>query len=304
VSVDVAAWRARLAPLGVWCTLDRLPAPDAAAVAQEAEAHGYSALWLPETTARDPFASIAFLGARTERLVLATGIANIHHRHPGPMVQATATLSEQTGDRFVLAMGVSHAPLVEGIRGLDYGKPLATMRRYLEAMDASPYHGAPPPAPAPRLLGALGPKMLELAAERGDGAHPYWTTPEHTAQARAILGPDKLLCVEQKVVLSTDREVVRRTAEKALGTYRSLPNYRNTWLRLGFTDDEIDGLADRFLDSVVASGDVDAVTEHVRQHLDAGADHVCIQPMTPDRPLTVDAEALAALAPVAHPIER
>lgn len=296
MSVDVAAWRARLAPLGVWCTLDRLPAPDAAAVAQEAEAHGYSALWLPETTARDPFASIAFLGARTERLVLATGIANIHHRHPGPMVQATATLSEQTGDRFVLAMGVSHAPLVEGIRGLDYGKPLATMRRYLEAMDASPYHGAPPPAPAPRLLGALGPKMLELAAERGDGAHPYWTTPEHTAQARAILGPDKLLCVEQKVVLTEDAEEGRATAAAALGLYADLPNYRNNWKRLGFGEDEIESRAPRLLDALVAWGPPERIRDRIREHHDAGADHVCIQPLTIGDAFRIDRGALERLA--------
>lgn len=295
------AWRARLGERGIWCTTDRLPAADAAALATTIEAHGYGALWLPETVGRDPFAHIAHLAGTATSLTFATGIANIHHRHPGAMTQAAATLAEQTGGRFVLALGVSHAPFVEGIRGIDYGRPLATMRRYLEAMAASPYAGVEPERPAPRLLGALGPKMLELAAEAADGAHPYWTTPEHTVQARRIMGPDALLCVEQKVVLSDDRDAVRATATKALAPYRGLPNYRNNWLRLGFTDDEIDGVADRFLDGVVASGSAEAIADRIRQHLDAGADHVCIQPMTPHRPLRVDADALAALAPTPSP---
>jgi probable F420-dependent oxidoreductase len=173
------------------------------------------------------------------------------------------------------------------------------MRSYLDAMDASPYMSPPPPTPVPRLLGALGPKMLSLAGERTDGAHPYWTTPEHTAEARGILGAGKLLCVEQKVVLTTDAETARATAVQALGLYADLPNYRNNWLRLGFTDNEIDSRAARFVDALVAWGSADAVVAHVQRHLDAGADHVCIQPMTVGQPFQPDEEALASLAAAA-----
>lgn len=286
-----------LGRFGVWCATDGMPAPAAAALAARLEELGYGTLWLPETMGRDPFAHIAHLADRTERLVLATGIANIHHRHPGAMLQAANTLAEQSGGRFVLGLGVSHKPLVEGLRQLDYGRPVATMRSYLEAMDASPYMAPAPPAPAPRLIGALGPRMLALAAERTDGAHPYWTTPEHTAEARGILGPGKLLCVEQKVVLTTDAGAARTTAVQALGLYADLPNYRNNWLRLGFTGDEIDARADRLVDALVAWGDPGAVAAHLQRHLDAGADHVCVQALTPGQAFVPDQQALADLAP-------
>jgi probable F420-dependent oxidoreductase len=282
---------------GVWYFTDAMSAGEAAGFAQRVESLGYSALWMPDTIGRDPFAHIAWLGSQTSTLVFATGIASIFHRHPGPMAQVTNTLAEQTGGRFVLGLGVSHAPMVEGLRKLDYSKPLTTMREYLAAMDASPYRGPKPPAPAPRLLAALGPKMLELSRDAADGAHPYWTTPEHTAQAREILGAGKLLCVEQKVVVTTDADAARTAGRTAIGVYADLPNYRNNWLRLGFTDDEIDRRADRFVDSVVAWGDPDTVRTRIQAHLDAGADHVCIQPLSVEGPLTLDWHALEALAP-------
>jgi probable F420-dependent oxidoreductase len=213
------------------------------------------------------------------------------------MRQVTATLNEQTGGRFVLGLGVSHEPMVAGLRQLDYSRPLSQMRDYLAAMDASPYRGVEAPVPAPRLLAALGPKMLELARDAADGAHPYWTTPEHTAEARRILGPDRLLCVEQKVVVSSDAGAARGAASTALGIYASLPNYRNNWRRLGFTDDEIDQRAPRFVDAVVAWGTVDQVQARIQAHLDAGATHVCIQPLSTEGPATLDWHALEALAP-------
>lgn len=283
--------------LGVWAPTDGLSSADAAGLAQRIESLGYSALWLPEAFGRDPFTHIAHLADRTDRLIFATGIANIHHRHPGVMMQAATTLAEQTGGRFVLGLGVSHKPLVEGLRQVDYGKPVEAMRTYLDAMDASPYGAPSPTQPYKRVIGALGPKMLALSGERADGAHPYWTTPEHTAEAREILGPDKLLCVEQKVVVTEDAAVARSTAVQALGVYQGLPNYRNNWLRLGFSDEEIDGGAERFLDALVAWGDAGKVAAHLQRHLDAGATHVCIQAMLPGQAFSVDEEALAALAP-------
>lgn len=290
-------WRGRIGRLGVWASTDGMTVADAAAFAISLEAMGYGALWVPDTIGRDPFAHIAHLADQAPSLVFATGIASIHHRHPGAMLQAANTLAEQTGDRFLLGLGVSHQPMVAGVRGLTYDRPLTTMRTYLESMTAAPYLAKPPAEPAPRLIAALGPKMLELAASHADGAHPYWTTPEHTAGARAILGPDKLLCVEQKVVLSTDAEVARATAGGALGVYVGLPNYRNSWLRLGFTEEEITASDPRFIDAVVAWGSADAVRDRIQQHLDAGADHVCIQALTPGHPFRADEAALRELAP-------
>lgn len=294
---QITAWRERIGRLGAWAPTDMMSVPDAVAFAQLLEELGYGTLWVPETIGRDPFVHLAHLADHTSTLRFATGIASIHHRHPGAMVQAANTLAEQTDGRFVLGLGVSHQPMVDGVRGLSYDKPLSTMRTYLEQMDASPYMAPAPSEPAPRLLAALGPKMLELAATRADGAHPYWTTPAHTATAREILGPDKLLCVEQKVVLTDDAEVARGTAIGALSVYINLPNYRNSWLRLGFTDEEIGGHAPRFLDAVVAWGDVAAIQERVDEHIDAGADHVCVQALTPGHPFTADRDALRALAP-------
>ncbi|HUF32008.1 MAG TPA: TIGR03620 family F420-dependent LLM class oxidoreductase [Acidimicrobiales bacterium] len=287
----------RLATPGVWFFTDLMSSPEARDFAQRLESLGYSALWLPETVSRDPFAHIAFLAEHTESLVFATGIANIFHRHPGAMTQATQTLGEQTGGRFVLGLGVSHAPLVSGLRKLDYSKPLSQMRSYLAAMDASPYRGPTTADPPPRLLAALGPKMLELAAEQTDGVHPYWTTPEHTAIAREALGPDKLVCVEQKVVLSTDAGAARAAASAAVDVYAALPNYRNSWKRLGFTEDEIEHREPRFLDGVVAWGDEAAVRRRVKDHYEAGATHVCIQPLSVDGPGVLDWHALEVLAP-------
>jgi len=293
----MTAWRERIGRLGVWAHTDGMAVADAAAFAARVEALGYGALWLPETMGRDPFAHIAHLAGSTELLVFATGIANIHHRHPGAMLQASNALAEQTGGRFILGVGVSHQPFVAGVRNLTYDKPLATMRAYLEAIEAAPYMAPAPELPAPRLIAALGPKMLELAASHADGAHPYWTTPEHTATARSILGPDKLLCVEQKVVLSTDADEARATAMGALSVYVGLPNYRNSWLRLGYTEEEITSSAPRFLDAVVAWGTAEAIRDRVQEHLDAGADHVCIQPLTPGHPFRIDQDALETLAP-------
>jgi probable F420-dependent oxidoreductase len=289
--------RDRLRTTGVWYFTDAMSVGEAAEFAQRVESLGYSTLWLPDTVGRDPFTHIAWLASQTSELQFATGIASIFHRHPGAMMQAANTVAEQTGGRFVLGLGVSHAPMVAGLRKLDYSKPLSQMRDYLAAMDASPY-GAPKPAEPPlRLLAALGPKMLELSRDAADGAHPYWSTPEHTADARAILGPDKLLCVEQTIVLSTDATAAREAAANALSVYASLPNYRNNWLRLGYTDDEIERRDPRFVDAVVAWGDVDSIRARIQAHHDAGADHVCIQPLSVEGMRHLDAHALEALAP-------
>ncbi len=285
-----------LTTTGVWYFTDGMSAGQAAEFAGRVESLGYSTLWLPDTVGRDPFAHIAWLGSQTTTLSFATGIANIFHRHPGPMKQVANTLAEQTNGRFLLGLGVSHGPLVAGLRGLDYSKPLTRMREYLEAMAGQPYGGAPVEEP-PVVLAALGPKMLELAATAADGAHPYWTTPEHTAHAREIMGPDALLCVEQKVCLTTDADAARTAGKTALAVYADLPNYRNNWKRLGFTDDEIDQRADRFVDAVVVWGDEERVRAGIQAHRDAGATHVCVQPISPDGFDVLDERVLEVLAP-------
>lgn len=282
---------------GVWYFTDGMNAGEAADFAGRVETLGYSTLWLPDTIGRDPFAHIAWLASQVDTLQFATGIANIYHRHPGPMMQVANTLAEQTGGRFILGLGVSHGPMVAGLRGLDYSKPLTAMRDYLNAMDASPFRGVAAEHKPLRVLAALGPKMIELSGTAADGAHPYWSTPEHTAMARDILGPDKLLCVEQKVVLSTDADAARAAANAAISIYASLPNYRNNWIRLGFSDDEIERRDPRFVDAVVVWGDEDRLRAGVRAHYEAGADHVCVQPLSVDGPTTLDWHALEALAP-------
>jgi probable F420-dependent oxidoreductase len=199
------------------------------------------------------------------------------------MAAAQKTLAEAYPNRFLLGLGVSHVPLVEKLRGHRYDKPVATMRAYLEGMDKAPYQAVPPPSKPPRVLAALGPKMLQLSAERADGAHPYNTTPKHTAQARELLGPGPYLCPEQAVVLETNPAKARAIARKFLAIYLTLPNYTNNFLRLGFQEaDFANGGSDRLIDAVIAWGDLKAVLSRIHEHHSAGADHVCIQVLTED----------------------
>jgi probable F420-dependent oxidoreductase len=188
--------------------------------------------------------------------------------------------------------------MVEGLRGQTYERPLAAMREYLERMDTAMYAAAEPSEAPRRVLAALGPKMLALSAERTDGAHPYNVPPEHTARAREILGPAKLLAPEQAVLLETDPVEARRIGRGHLAIYLDLPNYMNNLRRFGITDDDIaDGGSDRLVDTLVAWGDVDTIRARVQAHLDAGADHVAVQVLTPERG-TVPLDEWRELAPV------
>lgn len=272
-----------LGKLGVWYFTDGKTAPDAAAFAKQVEAMGYSALWIPETVGRHPFAHASWLLANTEKLVIGTGIASIYNRDAGAAMSGAKTLAEQSGGRFILGLGVSHQPLVEGVRGHSYGKPYSTMKTYLERLNASPYQAVPPAENPPVVIAALGPKMLGLAATAVNGAHPYFTTPGHTRQAREIMGPDAMLCVEQKIVLETDADKARELARNVARIYTGLPNYRNNWLRLGFTEADFEnGGSDAFIDGTFAWGDIGAIKARVQEHLDAGASHVCVQPVNPN----------------------
>ena len=283
---------------GVWFFTDAMAAPMAAETAKRIEDLGFSALWIPETVGRNPFVHAAWLLANTSSLVVATGIANIYHREPGVTLAAQNTLAEQSDNRFLLGLGVSHKPLVEGLRGLTYGPPVATMRDYLDKMARSPYAAPPPKDKPPTVIAALGPKMLELASEKCDGAHPYFTSPAHTKMARDVMGPDSLLCVEQKVVFETDPILARSIARKSAQTYQRLPNYRDNWLRMGLDEADIDGDgSDAFIDATFAWGDIDAIKNRVQEHYDAGASHVCVQPVHPHGAMgEVDWRVLEALA--------
>jgi probable F420-dependent oxidoreductase len=271
-----------LKKIGVWAALDGLSAPDAATFAKRLESWGYGALWIPEATGREVLSSAAWLLANTTRLIVASGIANIYARDALAAASAQKGLNEQSGGRFLLGLGVSHLPLVKDLRQHEYGKPVATMRAYLQAMASAPYRSIPPASPPKTVLAALGPKMLELAAELADGAHPYNVPPQHTQEARTILGKSKLLCVEQAVILETDPAKARAIARKFLSIYMGLPNYVNNWRRLGFSDtDFADGGSDRLVDTVIAWGDEKAIRARLEEHWQAGADHVCVQAVGP-----------------------
>jgi probable F420-dependent oxidoreductase len=268
-----------LGPVGAWSfALQRLGAADETQAAREIEEHGYPVIWMPESLgSKDIFAHSAILLATTDKAIIAPGIASIHARDPMAMANGARALGEAFPGRFVLGMGVSHAPSVK-LRGGDYGSPLARMREYLDMMAEVQYAAPQPDPPVPLVLAALGPRMLELAAERADGAHPYFVPVEHTPIARRHLGPDPCLAVEVTAVLTSDRQAGRAVARAFAKHYLALPNYANNLRRLGWGETDLEGEgSDRLIEAVVAIGDVDAIVKRVREHLDSGADHVCVQ---------------------------
>ncbi len=269
-----------LGPVGVWSAAlrygDRGSARDAAA---ELETLGFGALWLPGGIGGDIFEAASALLDATSRVVLATGILNLWMHEPAEVAAAHTRITSAHADRFLLGVGVSHAPLVDADHAGRYTRPLEATRRYLDALDA-----ASPPVPVDeRALAALGPRMLELARDRSRGAHPYLVTPEHTHGARAVLGPGPLLAPEQSAVLEPDPARARELARQHLAIYLQLPNYVRNLRRLGFSlDDVAPPGSDRLVDSIVVWGDAAAIARRVREHHDAGADHVCVQVIAPD----------------------
>jgi probable F420-dependent oxidoreductase len=284
-------------PIGIWTfDLESQPSAKAKEAVAELEELGYGAVWFGEAVGREALTNAGVLLAGSKRIVVATGIANIYARDPLAMSAGQKTLAEAYPNRFLLGLGVSHVPLVEKLRGHVYEKPVATMRAYLDAMDRAMFQAVPPSTRPLRVLAALGPKMLELAAERADGAHPYNVTPEHTAQARKILGPNPMLCPEQAVILETDASKARQIGRKFLQVYLKLPNYRNNWIRLGYSEEDCNnGGSDRLVDALIAWGDVGAIRDRVRAHHAAGADHVCIQVLS-DVPKSVPMKQWRELA--------
>ncbi len=290
--------------LGVWFFLDGMTAPQTAAYAQKVERLGYSALWIPEAVGREPFPHAAFLLSKTEKLLLATGIANIYARDPMTMAAAARTLAELSGGRFVLGIGVSHAPLVERLRGHDYKKPYSYMKSYLAKMktalaEPTMYQSVKPEQDPPILLAALHPKMLALCAAETAGTHTYFVPPEHTAKARAAIGPSAWICAAQAVILETDAAKARKAARAYMKTYvPRLPNYTNNLKALGWRDEEFaDGCSDRLVDAIVAWGSADQIRARIAAHHQAGASHVCILPLRADGAPVPDEAATDALAP-------
>jgi probable F420-dependent oxidoreductase len=292
--------RDRLGPLGVWVNWPAtVPLDSILAAAREIEGLGYGALWFAETPlTREAFVQAALLLGATDRLVIATGITGVYSRDAIAMHAGAAALEEAYPGRFVLGIGVSHAPSVQA-RGHDYGRPLATMGRYLDELDrlAAERGGAVPP----RVLAALRPRMLAMARDRAAGAHPYFVPVEHTSRAREILGAGRVLAPEQAVLLETDAATARETSRAFMRRYLSLPNYRNNLAELGYGEEELDPErpSDRLVDAIVAWGEAGAVADRIRQHHHAGADHVGIQALAADPAGAV--EQLRVLAGVLSP---
>lgn len=254
---------------------DQAEAADAGA---ELEELGFSALWIPDVGG-PVLDSVANLLGATKSTVIATGILNLWMHTPDDVAAAHAELADAHGDRFLLGIGVSHAPLIDAKEPGRYRKPLATTQAFLDGLDAA---DRPVPVDS-RVLAALGPRMLDLAATRSRGAHPYLVTPEHTATARAALGEGPLLLPEQTAILATDRDEARAIGTQFLAAYLSMPNYANNLRRIGFTEDDLASVSDRLFDSIIAWGDEEKVLGRVDEHHKAGADHVCVQVLQADQ---------------------
>jgi probable F420-dependent oxidoreductase len=275
--------------IGIWTfAFDGEPAGRVREAAAEIEELGYGAIWYGEAFGRDTISQAWLLLSATRRLTVASGIANVALRDPMVMAGAERALGEAFPGRYLLGLGGHRVDdTVREFNGYPMpamGNAAATMRAYLDAMDAVPAH-SPPAVPAPRrVLAALGPKMLALAAERTGGAHPYFVPVDHTARAREIMGPDAFLGVEQAVVLDADADRGRELATAHVAGYVSMaPHQQANVRRLGFGDEDIlGGPSRRLVDAIVAHGDIGTIQKRVQEHLDAGADHVCIQVLTAD----------------------
>ncbi len=265
--------------VGVWSAQLRYGDPaESADAAAELEELGFQALWIPDVGG-PVFDVVGHLLRSTKRVVVATGILNLWMHTPSAVAGSYASLAETHGDRFLLGIGVSHAPLINASEPGRYRKPLAATRSFLDELDSAEH-----PVPVDRrVLAALGPKMLALAATRAGGAHPYLVTPDHTRSARAVLGQGPLLLPEQTVILCADAAEARVIGADWQRAYLALPNYANNLLRCGFSSDDLTSVSDRLLDAIIARGDEAAIMRRVNEHHAAGADHVCIQVLASDQ---------------------
>jgi probable F420-dependent oxidoreductase len=284
----------KLGRLGAWYGTDKLTSP-----AQIREFVGtverldYDVLWYPESRGNESFAVASFMLSCTSKLKIGSSIASIYARDAFTSRRGMITLNQLYGDRFILGLGVSHPPMVEGLRGHVYEKPIPAMRNYLHGI----MHGESGSAEWPVCVAALGPLMMKLSGEMTQGAIPYNTTPRHTAEAAKILGPNKWLAIEQKVTLETDPAKARALGRKELARYLTLDNYRNNFLRIGFTEADLQGGgSDAFIDQMCLWGTADQVKAGLRAHFAAGATHVAIQPVHDDGDIAARDHILTALA--------
>lgn len=269
----------KLDGIGVYSAELRFGQPaDIGVAAKELENLGFTALWIPGAFGGPVFGTVGLILDATDRIPVATGIANIWAHTPDEVAEACAGIQADHPGRFLLGLGASHAEFA-GVMGVDkFEKPLTKMKGYLDALDS----GSLPVPPGQRALAALGPKMRELAVERTAGIHSYFVTPAHTRLAREQAGPDALIAVEHAVVLEESPEVAREIARGYTGTYLTLPNYTRNLEKFGFTADDFEnGGSDRVIDAVVAWGSAEQVRERLREHLLAGANHVCAQLLSP-----------------------
>ena len=289
----------KLGKLGVFTFTDGMDASALAELPRRVEALGYSTLWYPEAHAYESFALGGYLLSHSKKLIVGSGIANIYARDPAAAAMGHNTLNALYGGRFVLGLGVSHAPIV-GMRGHEYAQPVTTMRAYLDGIEAAWKALNNVPAERHIVLAALGPKMTALAGERTLGAFPYNITPAQAAMARRVMPAGKTVICEQKVCLTTDAAAARKVASASLGFYLRAPNYRNNWLRLGFTEaDFADGGSERILDAMVMWGDAKTLARKLRPYFEQGTDQLVIQPLRADGAPGPDWAALEALAGLA-----
>jgi probable F420-dependent oxidoreductase len=283
-----------LGKLGIWYSSDKLKPAEMAAFVQQVESLGFGSYWYPESRYYESIATGAFLLANSTTIRVGSSIANIYARDAFTAAAARRSLNDMYDGRYISGLGVSHIPMVEGLRKHEYGKPVTTMRAYLDGMEAGRQEGEPD---WPVAIAALGPRMMELAAEKCDGSLPYNVTPEHTARSKQVMGAGKALVVEQKFCLESDPAKARAIARNELKRYMALPNYCNNWLRIGFTQDDITGEgSDRFMDAMVVWGNEAAIHARMREHFDAGATTVVMQPLHADGDTDARTRGLEAVA--------
>ncbi|MBT7730734.1 MAG: TIGR03620 family F420-dependent LLM class oxidoreductase, partial [Rhodospirillaceae bacterium] len=283
---------------GIWSRTNVMDKQELVDLAKNVERLGYQTLWYPESLSYEALSVAGYLLSHTEKLIVASGIANIYARDAVTAAQGHDSLNRLYDNRFLMGLGVSHVPLVEGARGHSYGKPVATMRKYLGDIISAKIDPTIKIDDRALVLAALGPKMLELASASTKGALPYCVTPDHTIEARKIMGPEPWLCVEQKICFTNEEGTARTIAQEQMAPYMAMTNYRNNWFRLGFTEEEVTGnAAPRFLDAMVVWGKEQVINDCIDAHFKAGADQVVLQAFRPDGKSGSDPKALEAFAP-------
>jgi probable F420-dependent oxidoreductase len=282
---------------GILFPVDHLAAPELGALAVALENLGYADLFIPEIFGREPLATAGYVIAKTSRIGVATGIANVYARDAIAAAQARQTLAELSGGRFTLGLGVSHPPIA-AMRGHAWQPPVDKLRAYIDAIEKAQVQSVAPAEPAPIVIAGHGPKLLALAAERADGAHTYLVTPEHTRRARQILGPTKSLRVVLPFHVSSDAARAYSAARAGLALYLQFPAYHRMWKTLGFSEADWTGQpSERLIDAIAACGTPERIRARAREYLDAGASQIMLSPL---KPLRIDGEmgdALKALAP-------